>query len=48
MKSFVAYLLGTFLFLSAVNAAPLWTSIASTGTIIPRPTRPRCSSVVRS
>ena len=29
MKSFVAYLLGTFLFLSAVNASTIWTSIGS-------------------
>jgi hypothetical protein len=33
MKSFVAYLLGTFLFLAAANASTIWTSVGSTGTI---------------
>jgi hypothetical protein len=34
MKSFTAYLLGTFLFLSAASAADIWTSIGATGTIL--------------
>ncbi len=35
MKSFFAFLLGTFLLVSAASAAEIWTSIASTGTILP-------------
>src|ERR1700753_3085736 len=35
MKSCVAFLLGTFLFLSAANAATIWTSAGSTGTVVP-------------
>jgi hypothetical protein len=35
MKSFTAYLLGTFLLLSAASAADIWTSIGATGTILP-------------
>ena len=35
MKSFTAYLLGTFLLLSVASAASTWTSISSTGTILP-------------